>query len=355
MISDVDDLVFDPTAFRWIDSPDFNDHVRAAFYQEEMHRFQATLKASHAVIASTDYLAEQAESFVKSSWVHRNAFSLEMLLVSQLAIKNVPTNPEKVIVGYASGTPTHDRDFEVAKPALKIILQRYPQAELWTLGPLNPGKDWGLVADRIKSHKFVPWRELPGILSQFQINIAPLVKGNPFGQSKSEIKYMEAGLVKVPTVASPTEAYKYAIRSGENGYLANSEQEWIDLLSRLIEDEGFRRVMGDGAYTDVVEKYHPWVRAKELVSVLNQILDQNKTQLLVSIDIPRQLKEEKFHSLSFDAIPRDTWICSEVERGPSLSQMALYTLRHRGFITLLKQLWVFIRRALVPIWPYKNR
>ena len=124
IISDVDDLVFDPTAFHWIDSPDFQDPVRAKLYQEEMRRNKTTLEASHAVTTSTGYLAEQVRALGKPPWIHRNAFSLEMLALSEAAFQVKQTDGKKVVIGYASGTPTHDRDFEVAKLALKGV--EYP-------------------------------------------------------------------------------------------------------------------------------------------------------------------------------------------------------------------------------------
>ncbi len=80
----------------------------------------------------------------------------------------------------------------------------------------------------------VPWRDLPEKLAKLDINIAPLVMNNPFGKSKSEIKYVEAGLVRVPTIASPTEAFKFAIQSGVNGILAADEEEWSDALAMLV-------------------------------------------------------------------------------------------------------------------------
>ena len=64
------------------------------------------------------------------------------------------------------------------------------------------------------------WQGLPNIVAQIDINLAPLELDNPFCQAKSEIKFTEAALVGVPTVASPTQAFVYAMRDGEDGLLA---------------------------------------------------------------------------------------------------------------------------------------
>jgi glycosyltransferase involved in cell wall biosynthesis len=344
---DVDDLIFDPAAFSWITSPDFQDPIRARLYIEDMHRQRITLEACQAVIASTDFLARQVRALGKASWVHRNAFSYEMLAYAEQALLQVRPKNNALVIGYASGTRTHDLDFEVAKPALKQTLQRYPKAQLWLVGHIDPGKDWGALAARIRHYRAVPWRRLPQLLAQFDINLAPLVTNNPFAQSKSEIKYMEAALVQVPTVASPTEAFQYAIHSGDNGFLASDEQEWVNALSRLIEDANLRREMGLKAYMDVMERYHPQARSAELVITLNQIYQTFRGEpLWETLSLPQAMKESSH--------PAHFWVAPQVESAPSLVQMGLYTLQQRGLLTLLKQIWIYFRRLIAPLIPFKK-
>jgi glycosyltransferase involved in cell wall biosynthesis len=350
-IADVDDLLFDPSAFHWIDSPDFQDPVRAQLYREEMHRHRLTLEACQAVIASTGYLAGQVRLTGKPAWVHRNGFSSEMLELAEAAYCNRKANEHSVIIGYASGTPTHGRDFAVIKPALQRILQQYPQTELWLIGPLNPGKDWGSLAGRVRQIPLVPWRKLPEYLVQLDINLAPLLLDNPFSQSKSEIKYMEAALVRVPTIASPTDAFKYPIHSGENGFLAANVSEWIETLSNLVEGADVRQQIGERAYADVVTRYHPARRAEELLATLEEILqtspEASPGHLPLSIQPESQGSGSAEVSTTFRIDPA-------FERDPTLLRSGLYSLRHRGLGTLLKQVWVYLRRLLAPIFPFKS-
>jgi glycosyltransferase involved in cell wall biosynthesis len=340
-VLDVDDLVFDTKAFSWIDSPDFKDSIRAGLYLEDMHRSRLTLEKSQAVTASTDFLAGLVREQGKPAWVHRNAFSLEMLELSEGAARNRQVRMGSLTIGYASGTPTHNRDFELIKPALRQVLQRYAHIELLLVGPLDPGKDWGALGDRLHTHKLVPWRQLPAMLARFDINLAPLVPGNPFSQSKSEIKYMEAGLVRVPTVATPTDAFAFAIQTGENGFLASSEGEWVEALCRLVEDEDLRRRMAENAYADTQQRYHPRVRAAELVDTLNEIHARFHPGPLLAGPI---LGSRQAASFRLDPV---------LEANPSFIKMGLYDLRHRGVGTLLKRVWVFFRRLVAPIFPFK--
>jgi len=336
-ILDSDDLTFNPNSFQWIDSPDFADLVRAQLYQDDLRRNSITLENCQAATVSTNYLADQMQFLGKASWVHRNAFDIEMLDLSEDAYTAKREEARKVIIGYASGTATHNHDFTVAKPAIKKTLQKYSHTELWLIGPIDPGEDWGDLTQRIRHINLVPWRRLPSLLCQFDINIAPLVADNPFSQSKSEIKYMEAGLVRVPTIASPISAFRYAIQSGENGWLAESNQDWEKRLSELVEDTRLRKQMGNQAYQDVIARYHPQVRSRELVSTISQIV-------------------EKLNYPKFEARPRINQdlerVTPEYERHPTYLQMGIYSLRNRGWKTLLKQIWIYLRRLLAPIFPF---
>jgi glycosyltransferase involved in cell wall biosynthesis len=332
---DTDDLVFDeailPQVNSWLDASPLRDEL----YRHDIRQYGAMLQACDAALVSTDFLAAQTQAQGKNAYVHRNAFSIEMLRASEIAFVPQRRDRAKVVIGYASGSPTHNRDFAVIKPSLRRVLKEYPQAELHAIGHLDRGDGWGPCQDRVKHLPFVPWRELPNRLAQFDINIAPLEIDNPFCQGKSEIKYMEAALVKVPTIASATDAFRHAIRHGDNGMLAWTETDWEQLLSQLIEDAEMRHVMGERAYADVLKRYHPAVRARELLTTLNEIgqhmLGRPLFEPLPDIAPANQIERERryFQFAEFDVPP------------PSLLQRAWYALRYRGLRVFLLQALVF--------------
>ncbi|MDD5467922.1 MAG: glycosyltransferase [Anaerolineales bacterium] len=342
-VVDIDDLLFDPSAFRWIDSPDFQVSARARLYQEDMRRHRLTLEACQAVIASTEYLADCVRPMKRAVWVLRNAFSMEMLTLSASAADKKSKTPGRVVIGYASGTPTHDRDFALLQPILCEILAKYLQVELWLLGPVHPGTGWGRSSSRVRQFKRVDWRELPGWLARFDVNLAPLQADNPFAQSKSEIKYVEAGLVRTPTIASVTSAFEFAIHPGENGYLARDGRDWLAFLCALIENPDLRVAVGERAYQDVLVRYHPATRAIERATALNEIAQSVSG---------RAYWEGHQKRLVFDETLIFTTSVA-MERRPTYLERGLYTLRHRGPFTLMVQIWILIRRLLAIFLPFK--
>ena len=339
VLLDTDDLIFDPQAFQWIDSPDFHDPVRAALYKEEMNRHRQTLAAADGVLTSTGYLAEHVRGLGKPAWVHRNAASLELARQSELARRQKRAPDGKLVLGYASGTPTHNRDFATIAPALFDALRVYPELELWIIGYLDLDSAWAQFSDRVRRFGPVDWRALPFWLTRLDINLAPLVAENPFSKSKSEIKFMEAAWVGVPTLAARTDAFQYAIRDGENGFLASGPEEWTDKLARLRQS-GVRAAVAQQAGADALAGYSARVRACQAVSLLNEAaaaLERPfhwETRLVEGGDLS-----------AYDWVP-------ELERRPTFTEMGLYTLRRRGPRSLAAQMWIFFRRWLAKYIPY---
>jgi glycosyltransferase involved in cell wall biosynthesis len=344
LIQDLDDLLFDPSAFKFINSVDFADPIRTSLFQEEMRLNRKTLEACDFVLTSSEYLAEYVRQLGKPVRVHRNAFSIELLERSESAYTSRKLNPDKIVIGYASGTATHNEDFAQIKPVLQAILSHHPAVELWIIGPLDPGNDWGSLNNQLRRLKLVPWRKLPEIQAQFDINLAPLRINNPFGQSKSEIKYVEAALLRVPTIASPSDAFKYAISHADNGFLAGETHEWEQVLESLIEQPGLRTRVGERAYQDAKLHYHPLVRAHELVDTLKSMLGEK-------FDLPQ---DDLSTNQSQNKLLQSFWSSAELERSPTLIQRGLYTLRYRNLRTLLQQIWIYIRRMVSPLFPYRN-
>ena len=82
---------------------------------------------------------------------------------------------------------------------------------------------------------------------------------------------MEAGLVGVPTIASPTDAFAHAIRPAENGLLAGSTEEWQSWLTAWLEDPSLRLKVAENARVDVLAHFSPWARARELLTTLQEV------------------------------------------------------------------------------------
>jgi O-antigen biosynthesis protein len=278
VIFDADDLVFEPTLTKWHRALDVLSEEEKIFYHRGVRGHLATLEASDYVVVATPLLAELARRRNKNAFVLRNALGQEMKAHADRLYRNKKdrSNASKVIVGYGSGTPTHDRDFQEAVPALMDMLARHSQVELWVVGTITLPKELEIFKGRISRFPLSDWQGWFEVASQFDINLAPLERGNIFCRAKSEIKFIEAAALGVPTVATRIDPFEFSIRPGENGLLAGDTGEWIEALEKLITYPSWRKTLGEAARQTVEEGYTVEIRARELSKILDTIFPHGK-------------------------------------------------------------------------------
>lgn len=188
----------------------------------------------------------------------------------------------EIVIGYGSGTTTHDKDFAVCAPALLRILDDFPQTVFVLHGTLSLPRSFDRVASRVRRIPFVPFSEYSDVIARFDLNLAPL-EPTVFNDCKSNIKFLEAAQSSVPTVASPCAEFADAIQDGENGFLATNEEEWFMALKRLVESSELRRAAGAAAKRTAQERYsiasvarHDFKRLLEEQAVLGTVSDRRR-------------------------------------------------------------------------------
>ena len=119
--------------------------------------------------------------------------------------------------------------------------------------------NWSFFRERNLLQKEVlfsrKWEKYLENIAGVDVNIAPLEIGNPFCESKSELKFFEAGIVGVPTVAVKNRTFSEAIKDGMDGFLAGNMDEWIEKLEKLVTNENLRREMGHKAREKSLQNY----------------------------------------------------------------------------------------------------
>lgn len=165
--------------------------------------------------------------------------------------KNEKKNDGKIRIGWmASGS--HFADLPIIQPVMDYIIDKYPNVEFHFAGmTFDNHKQKGFFhhVGKVGYMQFPKWYSTLGI----DISIAPL-KDTQFNRCKSNIKWMEAAMLEIPTVASDVEPYK-CIKHGKDGYLATNSDKFIKYLELLINDKELREKMGKEAKKTVMENY----------------------------------------------------------------------------------------------------
>jgi glycosyltransferase involved in cell wall biosynthesis len=283
VVFDVDDLMIDPELAR----VEMIDAIRTMRLSEEdiyaMYKnVQKTMLASDVCTATTVELASHIRRFQKTCYVVPNCFDETTWSASRLAVRRRRTQPSDglIRIGYAGGTRTHQKDFAVVVDAVADVLRERENCRLVLFR--SPGDKQPVVyaeefaslsglEHQIEWRDLVPLRELPEEMARFDINLAPLEVGNPFCEAKSELKFFEAALVDVCTIASPTGPFKRAIRDGINGCLATDRTSWYTILLCLVDDPALRSRISHAAYYDALQMFGPRRLTDETGSLLEQL------------------------------------------------------------------------------------
>jgi glycosyltransferase involved in cell wall biosynthesis len=77
----------------------------------------------------------------------------------------------------------------------------------------------------------------------------------------------------VPVVASAVGVNREIIQDGVNGFLASTEDEFVEKLQRLLTDPDLRRRIAEAGRRTIVERYSLHVHAPTLARILWQAVD----------------------------------------------------------------------------------
>ena len=248
---DIDDLVFDTLYTDQLSYTQGLSEKEKGNYDAGVRNYGKMLAACDGVITSTNQLKEELLKYKNSVLLNRNLASSELIAVSSQFLKEDFGTDDRIKIGYFSGSISHNENFELIKPAIKEVLDHYSSVELHIVGHLDIPQDMKQYIQRIVVHEYVDWKALPQLISQVDINLAPLVD-SVFNRAKSEIKWIEAALVKVPTIASHIGAFADMMIDGQTGLLTK-DSEWKEKLENLILSADLRRELAENAYAFVLE------------------------------------------------------------------------------------------------------
>lgn len=248
------------------DTDDFLSESSGAEWDPDI---AAAIREADLVSVSGRALAAKVAELGKETVIVRAKLSRLVMSTAEHA-KRVARPKKTVAIGYFSGSAHHDADFEMIAPALANILREHPNTRLALGGKLNVGKDFDDLAARVSFAPFRPYAEFVQLLGEIDINLAPLDLTSSLAQSRSDLKYIEASVFGVPTIASPSMAYLDAIDDGVTGLIA-ADSEWQNKLELLILSAERRKAMGEAARAYVAREASADAGCKEWLDLFERL------------------------------------------------------------------------------------
>jgi glycosyltransferase involved in cell wall biosynthesis len=255
IIFDTDDLVYDQQYLSYMDYFDKLSQAEKEQYEKGIGAEIVNDPYIKVCTTTVTYLADKLREKGKKVIILSNKISNHELEIVDKIINKNKTDDGFVRVGYYSGTLSHNKDFATISDALIEIMKKYENVRLVLAGPLDVESNLNDFKDRLEILPRVSRDEYYENLYKSDINLTPLELGNPFCESKSELKFIEPGILKIPTVAVRNQTFSEAITDGIDGFLANNTAEWVEKIGKLIEDKNLRKTMGEKAREKVLRDY----------------------------------------------------------------------------------------------------
>lgn len=254
---DIDDLVFDKKYVNLIEHVQKISESERRLYLSTVENISKTIKLCDYAIVSTQTIKNVLKEFVniKDILVNKNVASEELFYISEQAYKQTKKTSDKIRIGYFSGSITHNADFGLIKDVLLQILSKYKNVTLVLCGFLSIPEDFKDYKEQIEIQPFVNWKKLPQIIASVDINLVPL-QDTIFNQAKSANKWLEAALVRVPSIASNVGTLSETIRNQMDGILVeNTNESWIKNIEDLINNKNKRNLIAQNAYNRVKKEF----------------------------------------------------------------------------------------------------
>ena len=271
---EVDDLIFDVALYG------ANSNLRdiPAWWREELldgaAMYRRAMITCDRTIGSTACLSQlMGEASGKPSHVVPNALDDETLAFASAAVAGRQRRDGQVVIGYGSGTLTHDTDFALACPALLRLLDEQPHVRLLVLGSLNLPATFGRFEDRIDRMGLTNFKAYLAALASVDISLAPL-EVSVFNDAKSNIKLIEASILGLPSICSPRSEFRRSVTSGVDGFLAETDEEWYSAFRALVDDPVYRVEVGRRSRERILRDYAPEAIARRDVEPLAALISK---------------------------------------------------------------------------------
>jgi glycosyltransferase involved in cell wall biosynthesis len=173
-----------------------------------------------------------------------------------------PDGPALGWVGHGDNLPY----LEALADPLRELARRHPGLKLIVVADRAPRIDGVEV-------EFRRWRLEDEIacFGGMRVGLMPL-DDTPWARAKCAFKAIQYMALGIPAVASPVGTNRELIEDGENGFLADGPERWVETVDRLLADPELERSVAAAARTTVEERYSLRVVAGQVVEALDGLV-----------------------------------------------------------------------------------
>ncbi|MGH9943689.1 MAG: glycosyltransferase family 4 protein [Pyrinomonadaceae bacterium] len=202
------------------------------------------IRLSKVVIVNSTHHREYAAQYNQNIWQIPSVVDTRKYIF-QPEVAN--GNGKPVCVGW-SGSPTTVGNLRVIAAPLRQLQERVSH-RLYLIG----GTRFDLPGVEYKAQEWRAETEVED-LRRMQVGLVPLPL-NEWNKRKFYMKVAQYMALGIPPVCTPLGSNPEVVEHGATGFLADTDEEWIEYVELLVRDAELRRQMAERAAREAQAKY----------------------------------------------------------------------------------------------------
>ena len=248
-------LIFDFDDSIWL--PDVDGGNKNLTWLKKPAKTKQIIRYADLIVAGNRYLADYAVNF------NKNVVEVPTTIDTDLYFPKPKKNNGIVCIGW-SGSFSTIKHFELVLPVLIQLKSLY-----------NQKVNFKLIGDSDYCHDLIEidsqnWKFDTEVsdLQKIDIGLMPL-PDDQWSEGKCGLKGLQYMALEIPTIMSPVGVNTEIIQEGVNGFLASTEEEWFDKISRLIESPELRKELGQRGRQTVIDRYSKQSQEQNFLNLFN--------------------------------------------------------------------------------------
>lgn len=253
-------LIFDFDDAIWL--MDVSEHNRSLRWLKGPSKTNSIIRMADVVIAGNDYLATYARQF------SRNVVVIPTVIDTDRYTPVPRSLHGPVIIGW-TGSKTSVAYLMNAAPMLLRLQEQFGNRVKFRFISDRDVVIPGLIADNVRWSS----KEETSQLAAFDLGIMPM-PDDDWSRGKCGFKGLQYMGMGIPSIMSRVGVNISMIRDGENGFLANGTEEWVEKVGRLVNDPELRARMGAEARRTVEQLYSVKAWRNEYLHLFNELIQR---------------------------------------------------------------------------------
>ena len=260
IVFDFDDAIFLPSV------SDANRLIAALKFPGKV---ASVVRHSDHVVAGNEYLAAYARRFNDAVTMIPTCVDTTKFVPRSDGGGNGSGRGRELVVGWIESPKTVPYIL-----GLSSVLRRVAEHRRFALRISGAGQAIQLPGVTVETPTWSLDREV-SLFNECDVGIYPLA-ADEWSKGKCGFKAIEFMACGVPVVASAVGVNREIIQDGVNGFLASTEDEFVEKLDRLLADPALRRRFADAGRQTIVERYSLQVHAPTLAGLLRRVAEDGE-------------------------------------------------------------------------------